>query len=99
MIFKCKKCGYESEHSYHTIKSDKKTYFESMNIPEIYKGYFCIPYCEKCGEIIDYLDLDQYSFWRWLEHIDNEKADRKLKGKAIIRYFHLDELLNKNIGD
>lgn len=48
------------------------------------------------GEIIDYKELEIGSFWQWLEHVTEGIKDSKLKGKAVIRYFDLANLLQQN---
>lgn len=63
-----------------------------MPIPEIYYGFKNIPFCKKCMAIVDYKDLSTDEFFRWLD----QDVDRKIKGKALIRYFDLDQILKES---
>ena len=76
-------------------------------VPVIYNGYTDIPICGKCNTVIDYKDLPVERFLEWLDDCTGGKNDTEnLKGKALIRYFGLDKLLEtkkegvvKNMGE
>lgn len=88
---KCKKCGHESKYieSRYIVK-DGSFYSNGQHIPENYKGFSHVPCCGKCGEPFnDYLDLSIEEFFNLIK----DNSDREVSGKALIRYFHLDELL------
>ena len=97
---KCKKCGHEEvfNHMSYRVNPEEKFFSDGKPIPENYIGFSNIPCCEKCGEPYDdYIDLPVQDFLFWLDDAPN----RITKGKAVIRYFGLDELLElkKNAGD
>ena len=100
---KCEKCGNISEYieSRYVIKTGQSLFINGLSIPQSYYGFTHIPCCEKCGEPFqDYKNLSTAEFFNWLQGMD-ETVDRKLKGKALIRYFELDKLLKleKDAGD
>ena len=97
---KCKKCGHEEvfNHMSYRVNPEGKIFSDGKSIPENYIGFSNIPCCEKCGEPYDdYIDLPVQDFLFWLDDAPN----RITKGKAVIRYLGLDELLElkKNVGD
>lgn len=100
---KCKKCGNISKYieSRYVVKAGQSFFSNGKSIPQDYYGFTYIPCCTKCGEPFqDYKDLSTTEFFSWLQGMD-ETVDRELKGKALIRYFELDKLLEikKDAGD
>ena len=99
---KCKNCGNKYTHttSRYVVKAGQAFFSNGQTIPEKYRGLSYIPYCEKCGKPYeDYIDLPTHDFLNLLD--DNSTTNRMAKGKALTRYFGLDELLElkKDIGD
>lgn len=94
----CKKCGEDITFGYGMIPLKNEAFLHTLptNIVEIYEGFTYAPACAKCWEIIDYKELEIGSFWEWLKHATEGIKDSKLKGKAVIRYFELPELLQCN---
>ena len=97
---KCKKCGHEEvfNHMSYRVNPEEKFFSDGKPISENYIGFSCIPCCEKCGEPYDdYIDLPAQDFLFLLD----DAPDRITKGKAVIRYFGLDEFLElkKSTGD
>lgn len=66
-----------------------------------YKDFNGVLLCKNCEEPIDYMDMPLEMFFNWLEFSSEKGDSRKATGKALIRYFHLDELLElkKDEGD
>lgn len=100
---KCKKCSYKEAfpHNRYIVKAGQTNFSDGTPIPKEYIGFTDIPYCEKSGEPYeDYINFSTNYFMNWLINMD-ESVNRKLKGKALIRYFELDKLLepNKDAGD
>lgn len=100
---KCKKCGHEESFLYdrYIVKAGQRHFSNGTLIPKEYIGFTLIPHCKKCGEPFeDYVNFSTDYFMKWLTDMD-ETVDRKLKGKALIRYFELDKLLDpkKDAGD
>lgn len=100
-MMKCKKCGNISEYIESRYIVKEGSFFSNgQPIPENYRGLSYVPCCDKCGEPHeDYLDLSTKEFFSLLN--DNNNDNRLSKGKAIIRYFELDKLLEskKDVGD
>lgn len=99
---KCKRCSSENKYisSRYVVKPNQEFFSNGQPIPLKYKGFSYIPYCEKCGEPYDdYINLTVNDFLSLLD--DNSSLNRSSKGKAIIRYFELDKLLEpkKDAGD
>lgn len=99
---RCKKCGYESTYDMnrYVVKAGQAFFSNGQPIPEKYRGLTYIPCCEKCGEPYeDYIDLPMQEFLSLLD--DDNTTNRLAKGKALIRYFGLDKLLElkKDAGD
>jgi len=97
----CKKCNQVVDGDcFYTIPVEQRFLRNGNPLPEIYSGFNRIPCCKKCGEVIDYKDLPSEKFWTWFTYLD-ESVSRELKGKALIRYFQLDDLLGikKDVGD
>lgn len=99
---KCKKCNSDNKYilSRYVVKPNQEFFSNGQSIPTNYKGFSYIPYCEKCGEPYeDYIDLPVHEFLNLLD--DNNYTNRMAKGKALIRYFELDKLLElkKEEGD
>lgn len=94
----CKKCGKDitCRTNMFYLKDKNFIYKLPSHIVEIYKGFIYAPSCSKCGEVIDYKELDLNYFWVWLAHATEGNNDSNLKGKALIRYFGLAELLQCN---
>lgn len=94
----CKKCGEDITWGCGMIPLKNEAFLHTLptNIIEIYKGFAYAPACAKCWEIIDYKELEISSFWEWLNHATEGIKDSKLKGKAVIRYFDLLDLLQQN---
>lgn len=97
---KCKNCGHESTFIHTSYKITPGQVFLSNGdiIPRAFWGFEYIPCCGKCGKSFDdYIDFSTEDFLNLLK----DNCDRKVKGKALIRYFHLDELLGskKGVGD
>lgn len=100
----CKNCFKEVEKwdiIQYIVKPNQKFFSNSMAIPSIYYGYTRIPACSQCGAIIDYKNLSGEKFFNWLNGMDDNEVSKYLKGKALIRYFELDKLLElkKDVGD
>lgn len=100
---KCEKCGNISGYieSRYVVKAGQSLFSNGSSIPQSYYGFTHIPCCEKCGAPFqDYKNLSTSEFFSWLQGMD-ETVDRELKGKALIRYFELDKLLElkKDAGD
>lgn len=100
---KCKKCGNEEKFPYnrYIVKAGQTNFSNGTSIPKEYIGFTLIPHCEKCGEPFeDYINFSADYFMNWMTGMD-ETVSRKLKGKALIRYFELDKLLEpkKDTGD
>lgn len=98
---KCKKCGNISEYieSRYIVK-EGSFLSNGESIPENYRGLSYVPCCNKCGEPYeDFLDLSTDDFFSLLNDKNND--NRLAKGKALIRYFELDKLLEskKDVGD
>lgn len=90
---KCKNCGYESitTHTSHKVTPGQVFFSNGNVIPKAFWGFRHIPCCEKCGKSLeDYMELSTDNFLSLLK----DDADRNVKGKALIRYFELDKLLN-----
>lgn len=89
---KCKKCGYVSKYiESRYIVSEGSFFSNGQSIPEKYKGFSHVPCCDKCGEPSnDYLDLSIEEFFNLIK----DNSERKVSGKALIRYFELDKLLS-----
>lgn len=90
---KCKNCGYENitTHTSYKVTPGQAFFSNGDVIPRAFWGFEYIPCCEKCGRPWeDYMELSTEDFFCLL----NNKTDRKVKGKALIRYFELDKLLN-----
>lgn len=106
---KCKKCGNDNklwEHCYGLTKEHIKYYQnQNENIPKllttIYKDYKRFCFCGKCNEPFDYKDMPMDMFFRWLQDSSEAGDSREVFGKALIRYFELDKLLEskKDAGD
>lgn len=100
---KCEKCGNISGYieSRYVVKAGQSFFSNGLSIPQSYYGFTHIPCCEKCGEPFqDYKNLSTSEFFNWLQGMD-ETVDRELKGRALIRYFELNKLLEpkKDVGD
>lgn len=102
----CKKCGKEIKYSYFTVtKKHLHQQFENMSdeINDIYKDYPCLYACKECYEGIDYKDMEVGMFFTWLDMVSEKESkymcDKNIKGKALIRYFGLDELFLQKVGD
>ena len=96
---KCINCGNNELWNFTKYKIDS---IPTDSIPDYYKGYTWVPQCGKCGFIPDYKDLSTDDFFNWLNTCDEDKkTSENLKGKALIRYFELDKLLEskKDVGD
>lgn len=105
---KCKNCGNDIEFKYYSaltkehIKYCKNRHEEIPNILiNVYKDYKKFYACEKCNEPIDYKDMPIKMFFRWLQDSSNAGDSRETSGKALLRYFELDKLLElkKDVGD
>lgn len=106
----CKKCGKEIDSNYY--RATKKSHNELMKLKNdgiaipnslftTYKDYHGILLCENCDEPVEYIDTPLQMFFEWLK-FSSEKGDtHEASGKAIIRYFELDKLLElkKDAGD
>lgn len=94
----CKKCGQDITFGRDMFCLKDKAFLNKFpsDIVRIYEGFTYAPSCSNCGEIIDYKELEIGSFWQWLEHATEGTKDSKLKGKAVIRYFDLANLLQQN---
>ena len=68
-----------------------------LKIPDIYKGHRYIPICEKCRNVIDYMDLTFDSFMWWIKDAFEYGTPRNLVGKALMRYFCLDEVISEEL--
>lgn len=94
----CKKCEEDITRGCGMLCLKDKAFLNkfSSDIVRIYEGFTYAPSCSNCGEIIDYKELEIGSFWQWLEHATEGNKDSKLKGRTVIRYFGLADLLQQN---
>lgn len=94
----CKKCGKDItwNHDLACLKNKKILDTLPTDIAKIYEGFAYAPSCPQCYEIIDYKELELDSFWEWLKYASKGIKDSKLKGRAVIRYFGLLDLLQQN---
>lgn len=105
---KCKKCGEEINNNYYSCSTTKYLdYYKKGNseVPEILSmicnEHHKICFCEKCKEFIDYKDMPIDMFLDWLCYSSESGDSRMASGKAFVRYFELDKLLEpkKDAGD
>ncbi len=105
---KCNKCGHDIElYHYSALTKEHIKCFVNRNEPvpsiltDVYKNHHRFFGCEKCGEPIDYKNMPMEMFFSWLQYSSEAGDSREASGKALIRYFHLDKLLElkKEAGD
>lgn len=99
---KCKKCGNDIRFNYYTgLTKEHIECYQNRNedIPSLllseYKDYKRFYACEKCDEPIDFTDMSIEMFFMWLKDSSNAGDSSETSGKALIRYFHLNELLKE----
>ena len=106
----CKNCGKEIDTNYYYgIKNSHKKLMAFKNkgieIPEslltTYKENHAVLLCGNCDGVLDYKDMPMEIFFNWLERSSEAGDPREISGKALIRYFELDKLLEprKDAGD
>jgi len=105
---KCKKCGNDINLNYYgALTKEHIKCYQNRNesvplvLTSTYKDHYRFYGCEKCGEPIDYIDMPMDMFFRWLQYSSDAGDSREASGKALIRYFGLDKLLEskKEAGD
>lgn len=105
---KCKKCGNDIKLNYYgALPKEYINCCQNRNesvqpvLTSVYKDHFRFYGCEKCGEPIDYKDMPIDLFFNWLQYSSEAGDSRETSGKALIRYFELDKLLEskKDAGD
>ena len=95
----CKKCGKDPDprdYSYFKVKNCMSIE-NGPFIPDMYKEYYHAPRCNKCNDIIDYTDIDLRDFTHWFNNEYEHGTSRKLLGKALMRYFCLDEIISEEL--
>ena len=97
----CKQCGCITfiGNAYGSVKYEILNDSADENIKFIYDKYPIVCYCSNCRNPIDYIDLSLDMFLYWIKYISDLGCDRKFIGKALIRYFGLDELFLQKVGD
>lgn len=105
---KCKKCGNDITLGYYSALTEQHIkYYQNRHddIPPLllneYRDYKRFYACNKCNEPIDCKDMPIEMFFRWLQDSSEAGDSREASGKALIRYFELDKLLElkKDAGD
>lgn len=105
---KCKKCGNNLDlYYYSSLTKEHIKCYQNRNeevppvLTTVYKNHNRFYGCEKCNEPIDYKDMPIDMFFNWLQYSSEAGDSREISGKALIRYFELDKLLEpkKETGD
>lgn len=107
----CKKCK-KKINAGNCLYAQKRNYAELILLKELgekvpnilldtYKDCHAVPLCESCNYPIDYVNMPMEMFFEWLKHSSEKGDSRETSGKALIRYFELDKLLElkKEVGD
>lgn len=94
----CKKCKEDITYHQGYVSLKYKSIVDTLptDVLKLYEGFSYAPACSKCWTVIDYKELELGEFWEWLKHATEGIKDSKLKGKTIIRYFDLADLLQQN---